>query len=344
MKIVAIGIAAFAALIGTSVMASAQSAQSQSTEDILRRLQAIEASNAALSKETAALRERVTKLSEENAKLRDRASDLKGSNQTATTQQTSTASASAVRRADPKIALYDKTSSPMAVKAPPPAPVPVYNWTGWYVGVNAGGGMAFGTIDDKSAFFSASDGFQRGFAEVGGQIGYNWQFGSTVLGIEGDWNWNSLDHTGLMGGDQCVAAQTSLKLSQFGSVRARAGLAFERTLAYVTAGPAWGKLEGSVTSICQNTAGCVMHSLAFWSTDSWQWGALAGAGLEFMITPNLSVRAEYLALALTDSTVSPDRVVRPINCTSSPTQTRECQISFQLWEQIARLGLNYRFW
>jgi opacity protein-like surface antigen len=54
----------------------------------------------------------------------------------------------------------------------------------------------------------------------------------------------------------------------------------------------------------------MMHSLAFWSTDSWQWGALAGAGLEFMITPNLSVRAEYLALALTDSTVLPDSLLR----------------------------------
>jgi hypothetical protein len=222
MKITAIGIAAFAALVGTSVVASAQSAQSQSTEDILRRLQAIEASNAALSKETAVLRERVTKLSEENAKLRDRASDLKGPNQTATTQQTSTTSASAVRRTDAKFALYDKASSPAVVKASPLAPAPVYSWTGWYVGVNAGGGMALGTIDDKSSFFSASDSFQRGFAEVGGQIGYNWQFGSTVLGIEGDWNWNSLDHTGLVGGDQGVTGQTSLKLSEFGSVRARA--------------------------------------------------------------------------------------------------------------------------
>jgi hypothetical protein len=130
-------------------------------------------------------------LSEENAKLRDRASDLKGPNQTATTQQTSTTSASAVRRTDAKIALYDKASSPAVVKASPLAPAPVYSWTGWFVGVNAGGGMALGTIDDKSSFFSASDSFQRGFAEVGGQIGYNWQFGSTVLGIEGDWNWNS---------------------------------------------------------------------------------------------------------------------------------------------------------
>src|SRR6266849_5205715 len=100
------------------------------------------------------------------------------------------------------------------------------------------GGTSASTIEDQSGFFGANNSFHRGFAEVGGQIGYNWQFGSTVLGIEADWNWNSLNYTGLMGGDDGVYGLTSLRLNQFGSVRARAGLAFERTLAYVTAGPA----------------------------------------------------------------------------------------------------------
>jgi outer membrane immunogenic protein len=241
----------------------------------------------------------------------------------------------------------------LGLRAPAVYVAPAWSWAGWYVGVNAGGGMALGTIEDKSAFFGASDSFHRGFAEVGGQIGYNWQFGSTVLGIEADWNWNSLNYTGLMGGDDGVEGPTSLRLSQFGSVRARAGLAFERTLAYVTAGPAWGRLQGSVTSICQDVAGCGAHSRAFWSTDSWQWGALAGAGLEFMITPNLSLRAEYLALALTDSTVSASSIVQGKNqgnfadCVggifNGAPATRQCQMSFQLSEQIARIGLNYKF-
>src|ERR1700739_4953441 len=95
MKKIAIGIAAITALIGTSAVASAQSTESQSTNDILRRLQAIEASNAALSK-------RVTELSEENAKLRDRVTDLKGSNHAAAAQQGSNTSASASRHTDAK--------------------------------------------------------------------------------------------------------------------------------------------------------------------------------------------------------------------------------------------------
>jgi hypothetical protein len=68
----AIGIATIAVMIGTSAAALAQPAGSQSTDDILRRLQAVEANNAALAKENAALRE-------ENTKLRDRASEFRDS-------------------------------------------------------------------------------------------------------------------------------------------------------------------------------------------------------------------------------------------------------------------------
>lgn len=105
-----------------------------------------------------------------------------------------------------------------------------------------------------------------------------------------------------------------------------------------------------MTSICQDARGCQDQSLAFWSTDSWQWGVLAGAGLEFMITPNLSLRAEYLALSLTDSTVSASSIVKAkngIDCVggifNGAPATRQCQMSFQLSEQIARIGLNYKF-
>jgi hypothetical protein len=95
MNKVTIGFATIAVLIGTAAGASAQSTETKSPDDILRRLQAIEASNAALAKENAVLRE-------ENTKLRGRVSELKDSNQTATVQQTSTASASALNRTSSK--------------------------------------------------------------------------------------------------------------------------------------------------------------------------------------------------------------------------------------------------
>src|SRR5262249_43481350 len=125
--------------------------------------------------------------------------------------QNSTTSASALGRNDPKIALYDKASSAMVVKAPPPAP-PVFNWTGWYAGVNAGASFGHVKTDFKdpvtvqttvtgftrNGIASGSAGFTSSFAgsnEItnpsgfigGGQIGYNYQLSPIwVVGFEAD--------------------------------------------------------------------------------------------------------------------------------------------------------------
>ena len=80
----------------------------------------------------------------------------------------------------------------VATKAAPrfaPAPAP-YNWTGFYIGANVGYGLGNVVIDDKDCNLSCSSQTlnPNGFT-AGGTIGYNWQYGSTVWGIEGDWNW-----------------------------------------------------------------------------------------------------------------------------------------------------------
>src|SRR5262249_15519583 len=92
----------------------------------------------------------------------------------------------------------------MAADLPVRAPAyaaPVWSWAGLYIGVNAGRGIATGTVEDKDCFLCASDSFHRGFGEEGVQIGYNWQFGSAVFGIEADWNWNNLNYSGSIGLD-----------------------------------------------------------------------------------------------------------------------------------------------
>ena len=69
-------------------------------------------------------------------------------------------------------------------KAPAPQPAqPVYNRTGAYVGVNGGGGWGSSWWDSQSTRINLSGG------QVGGTAGYNWQFGNTVLGLEGDLDW-----------------------------------------------------------------------------------------------------------------------------------------------------------
>src|SRR5689334_15969281 len=75
-------------------------------------------------------------------------------------------------------------------KAPTAVAAPI-NWTGLYVGTNAGAGMADAGIFDPDCDPCTNKKFQTAFAGVGGQIGYNWQWRAMVLGLEGDLNWAS---------------------------------------------------------------------------------------------------------------------------------------------------------
>src|ERR1700758_3743392 len=74
-------------------------------------------------------------------------------------------------------------------KAPPPQASPVYNWTGFYLGANGGGGWG------RSWWQSQSTGIDLSGGQVGGTAGYNWQFGNAVLGLEGDIDWSNLKGT-----------------------------------------------------------------------------------------------------------------------------------------------------
>src|ERR1044072_7755808 len=163
----------------------------------------------------------------------------------------------------------------LPVKAPVVAPVAVYNWTGFYGGVNVGYSWGrdpydiagassvrtrvfrgFGTAGETliSDATAAGPGFAgSGTANIdgfvgGGQIGYNWQTGGMVWGLETDIQW-----TGQKGSTQfCLAAGCPLgsfvanadyHLRWFGPLRARAGVLIDpRVLLYVTGGLAYGQV------------------------------------------------------------------------------------------------------
>ena len=117
---------------------------------------------------------------------------------------------------------------------------PAPNWTGFYLGINAGGGIAIGEFldfDVTAADLKIND----PSATVGGQFGYNWQWRAMVLGLEGDYNWNSANKTLPYGEndagcntEQCPA---TFKMDAYASIRGRMGLAYDNGLVYVTAGP-----------------------------------------------------------------------------------------------------------
>jgi outer membrane immunogenic protein len=165
-------------------------------------------------------------------------------------------------------------------------------WAGFYVGVN--GGYAFGSgsqqiIDTNSV--GAIDIFRTaepsgGFG--GGQIGYNWQgaFGSRlVLGVEADFQGAGIEgeHTGI--GTAAGLETNRVNIDWFGTVRGRLGYAFDRTLVYATGGLAYGDVDSRLSS--PNAPGI------FERKHDTQVGFVAGAGVEYKITPVWSVKAEY---------------------------------------------------
>ena len=130
-----------------------------------------------------------------------------------------------------------------------PALAAVYDWTGFYIGVNAGVGLGRDRLQHDLSGIGFAYSFytspQGGFG--GGQIGYNWQtgsvFGPIVFGVEADIQGGGLsdDHTNFSG---CSASRAyRQKLDWFGTARGRIGIANGPVLSYVTAGYAFGKRQ-----------------------------------------------------------------------------------------------------
>ena len=102
-------------------------------------------------------------------------------------------------------------------KAPPPAMAPAYNWSGFYLGINGGGGWGHSNWDTSSDRIGLSGGL------VGGTAGYTWQVGSAVLGLEGDIDWANLKGTN---SSTLCPAGCSTSDTWLSTVRGRAGYAF----------------------------------------------------------------------------------------------------------------------
>jgi len=197
-------------------------------------------------------------------------------------------------------------SSAMAADLPtrkaPPAPQvyaapPIFSWTGFYVGVN--GGWGGGTGGD---FGSPSGGL------IGGTVGYNYQIGQFVAGLEGDWDWADLNKSGAD-----ILGPYTNKVDSLATARARAGIAVDRALLYVTAGYAGADVRTNVPGV-------------FSSTD-WRNGGAFGGGIEYAFTNNISAKAEYIYAPFSSQSFSDGVNVAKSNLNLS----------------LVRAGLNYKF-
>jgi outer membrane immunogenic protein len=192
-----------------------------------------------------------------------------------------------------------------------PVYAPVFNWTGFYIGLNAGYGWASLSDDIGSA-----DGFD-GF--IGGaQIGYNWQgLGSPwVFGIEADFQGSaqSRDTSGIVLG---IPFSAEFELPWFATLRGRLGYAaWDRGLIYVTGGAALTKLEVSLSALGTTV-----------SSDDTKAAWTVGAGIEQMFYDRWSAKLEYLYIDTGDTSVTLFGV------------TAEGRAK----NNIVRLGINYHF-
>jgi len=164
-----------------------------------------------------------------------------------------------------------------------PTKAPLYaapfNWTGFYVGINGGGGFG-GSTSFSTPFPSTS--FDTSGGVVGGTLGYNWQMGQLVFGLEGDGDWSDI-----RGNAPCVGTTCSLRNDWLATARGRIGYAYDRFLPYLTGGAAFGNVKTTIAGIG--------------STDNTEAGWTLGGGVEANLAGPWSAKVEYLYVDLGNS-------------------------------------------
>jgi outer membrane immunogenic protein len=184
-----------------------------------------------------------------------------------------------------------------ADKAPPMFKAPVaaipFSWTGFYIGAHAGGAVGVATSSNVAPFggfdqaeFTTLTNVPRG-AIFGGQLGFNWQAGPVVFGLEGE-----LGHLDLRTSSTRDDDFAEVRAGWYGTATGRIGYAFNRTLFYVKGGGAWTRLENVATDL----DGGIADPLDVTRLSRTHFGWTLGGGVEhaFASAPNWSVKAEYM--------------------------------------------------
>ncbi len=181
----------------------------------------------------------------------------------------------------------DLAARHMYTKAPPAPIAAVYDWTGFYIGANGGWGSSHNSWDLGANTLGALPGPEGSHdatgGTVGGQIGYRWQMGQFVFGVEGQGNWADFSGSNV----SLVFAPDSnrTKIDAFGLITGQVGYAINNVLLYAKGGAA---VTDSKYEILSGVTGGVLAS-----TTKTRWGGTIGAGVEYAFAPNWSLGFEY---------------------------------------------------
>jgi outer membrane immunogenic protein len=169
----------------------------------------------------------------------------------------------------------------------------VYDWSGFYVGVNGGWGSSHSNWNSTAPFLVGAEGsHDADGGTVGGQVGYRWQSGTFVFGVEAQGNW--ADFKGSNVSTLFPGFVNTSKVEAFGLFTGQVGYAFNNALLYVKGGAA-------VTSN-RYRINTVAGALSATANDDTNWGGTIGVGLEYGFAPNWSVGLEYDHLFMQDKT------------------------------------------
>ena len=215
-------------------------------------------------------------------------------------------------------------------KAPPVPVAAVYNWTGFYIGANGGGGWSDQRWDVINFLGTPVGPFAEGShtasgATAGGQIGYRWQASNWVFGLEAQGNW--ADFSGSNNSLSLANTTNRSKVDALGLFTAQIGYAWNNVLWYVKGGAAVtrNKYEGVVTST----------GFVFDRATETRWGGVVGTGLEFGFAPNWSLAIEYDHLFMGDRDISMFSTAVPGALTRADTIRQDVD--------MVTARINYRF-
>jgi outer membrane immunogenic protein len=187
--------------------------------------------------------------------------------------------------------LSTASAADMPLKAPPAPPAPAFSWTGFYIGGQVGGASGHDNASIANPgipfpppifipFTVNTNGAMGGF-----HAGYNYQVSQWVFGLEASVDWTRLDKTFIVGICPLFCGTATTKADTQGSVRGRVGIAVDRALFYATGGWAVARIT--------NTYDTTAFGGGFASLSHTRDGWTAGGGIDYAVTNNWSLLAEY---------------------------------------------------
>jgi outer membrane immunogenic protein len=224
-----------------------------------------------------------------------------------------------------------------------PVPSAVADWTGFYIGGNVGGSIGIINPTDTrvAGFATVTNSDRRALpGAIGGvQVGYNWQAGLWLLGVEGDWQWSNQESTRTSVGQVAAGLATftdtdQARIRDLATVRGRLGYVHGDYVWFATGGGAWSRIESNF-GIAATAPGIAFAAPVLASFSSTKSGWTVGGGVETMLAPNWSAKLEYLYVDLGS--------VTNVFATPAAGAFGTFRADERVSDHIIRVGVNYKF-